>query len=184
MQAILSEHGYDFPTGRSMTAINQRNEIFDIIHPYVLSADDLVTVQQTNPGIKTLWLETFTNSLKDMLHNNLNINAKHEFAGNVFPPRGALPEAITGRLIYRPGSEPGALPTPPPDRTASLVPTLCHWYEVPAPAAHTLGFGSLGLHCQFRLPGTEPNIYPLNKPSPSLHHSTQPPLLHEREHLI
>ncbi len=26
-----------------------------------------------------------------MLHNNLNINAKHEFAGNFSPPRGALP---------------------------------------------------------------------------------------------
>jgi hypothetical protein len=68
MQAMLSEYGYDFPTGRSMTAINQRNEIFEIIHPYVLSADDLDTVQQTHPGIKGLWLETFTNSLKGMLN--------------------------------------------------------------------------------------------------------------------
>jgi hypothetical protein len=99
MQAMLSEYGYDFPTGRSMTAINQRNEIFEIIHPYVLSADDLVTVQQTQPGIKGLWLETFTNSLKGMLHNNLNINAKHEFAGNFFPPRGALPPPDFGALL-------------------------------------------------------------------------------------
>ena len=99
MQAMLSEYGYDFPTGRSMTAINQRNEIFEIIHPYVLSADDLDTVQQTHPGIKGLWLETFTNSLKGMLHNNLNINAKHEFAGNFFPPRGALPPPDFGALL-------------------------------------------------------------------------------------
>jgi hypothetical protein len=79
MQAMLSEYGYDFPTVRSMTAINQRNEIFEIIQPYVLSADDLVTVQQTHPGIKGLWLKKFTNSLKGKLHNSLNINAKHEF---------------------------------------------------------------------------------------------------------
>ncbi len=83
---MLSEYGYDFPTGRSTTAINARNGIFEIIHPYVLSKDDLDTVQRTDPGIKALWLATFTNSLKGMLHNNLNINAKHEFAGNFFPP--------------------------------------------------------------------------------------------------
>ncbi len=84
-----------------MTAINQRNEIFEIIYPYVLWSDDLVTVQQTNPVIKALWLETFTNSesLKGMLHNNLNINAKHEFAGNFFPPRGALPPPDFGVLL-------------------------------------------------------------------------------------
>jgi hypothetical protein len=64
-----------------------------------LSADDLVTVQQTNPGIKGLWLETFTNSLKGMLHNNLNINAKQKFAGNFFPPRGALPPPDFGALL-------------------------------------------------------------------------------------
>jgi hypothetical protein len=91
VQAMLSEYGYDFPTGRSMTALNARNGIFEIIHPYLLSKDDLETVQRTDPGINALWLETFTNSLKGMLHNNLNINAKHEFAGNFFPPRGALP---------------------------------------------------------------------------------------------
>jgi hypothetical protein len=56
-------------------------------------------VQQTHPGIKSLWLETFTNSLKGMLHNNLNINAKHEFAGNFFPPRGALPPPDFGALL-------------------------------------------------------------------------------------
>jgi hypothetical protein len=68
-----------------MTAINARiprNEFFVIIHPYVLSKDGLDTTQRTDPGIKALWLETLTNSLKGMLHNNLNINAKHEFAAN------------------------------------------------------------------------------------------------------
>ncbi len=57
----------------------------------IVTKDDLETVQRTDPGIKALWLETCTDSLKGMLHNNLNINAKHEFAGNFFPPRGALP---------------------------------------------------------------------------------------------
>ncbi len=64
-----------------------------------LSEDDLVTVQRTNPGIKALWQETFTNSLKGMQHNNLNINAKHEFAGNFYPPRGALPPPNFGSLL-------------------------------------------------------------------------------------
>ena len=83
---MLSEYGYDFLTGRSMPAIYAWNEIFEIIHPYVLPGDDLDRVQRTDPGIKALWLETFTNSLEGMLHNNININAKHEFAGNFFPP--------------------------------------------------------------------------------------------------
>ena len=99
MQAMLSEHGYDFPTGRSMTAINARKGIFEIIHPYVLSKDDLEILQRTEPGIKAFWLETFTDSLKGMLHNILNINAKHEFAGNFFPPRGTLLPRDFGSLL-------------------------------------------------------------------------------------
>ncbi len=55
--------------------------------------------QRTEPGIKALWLETFTNSLKGMLHKILKINAKHEFAGNFFPPRGALPPRDFGSLL-------------------------------------------------------------------------------------
>jgi hypothetical protein len=99
VQAILSEqHGYDLST-RSITALNQRNAIFEKTHPFLLSEDDLVTVQQSNSGIKALWLETCTNSLEGMLHNNLNINAKHEFAGNFFPPMGALPPLILVRSL-------------------------------------------------------------------------------------
>jgi hypothetical protein len=79
--------------------INQRNAILEIIHPYVLSEDDLVTVQQSNAGLKALWPETFTNSLKGMMHTNLNTNAKHEFAGNFFPPRGVLPPSDFGPLL-------------------------------------------------------------------------------------
>ncbi len=74
---MLSEYGNDFPTGRSKTATNARNEIFEITHPYIISEDDLVTVLWTDPGIKALWLETITNSLKGMLHNNFNINAEN-----------------------------------------------------------------------------------------------------------
>jgi hypothetical protein len=47
-------------------------------------------VQRTDPEIKAIWLETFTNTLKGMLRNNLNIHAKQEFAGSVFPPRGVI----------------------------------------------------------------------------------------------
>jgi hypothetical protein len=43
--------------------------------------------------------QMFTNSLKGMLHNNLNINAKYEFAGNFFPSRGALPPPDFGKLL-------------------------------------------------------------------------------------
>jgi hypothetical protein len=58
-------------------------------------------VQRTDPAIKAraLWLEIFTNSLKGMLHNNLNINAKYEFAGNFFPSRGALPPPDFAKLL-------------------------------------------------------------------------------------
>ncbi len=56
-------------------------------------------MQRTEPGIKALWLEIITNSLKGMLYNKLNINAKHEFAGNFFPPRGALPPRDFGSLL-------------------------------------------------------------------------------------
>jgi hypothetical protein len=90
---MLSKYGYNFSTGRSMTAF------FEIIHSNVLSEDDLDTVQRTDPGIKALWLELFTNSLQGMLHHSLNINAKHAFAGNIFPPRGALPPPDFGLLL-------------------------------------------------------------------------------------
>ncbi len=80
-------------------SINQRNEVFEIIHPYVLLEVELVTVQRSNAGIKDLWLETFNNSLKGTMHTNININAKHEFAGNFSPPRGALPPPNFGLFL-------------------------------------------------------------------------------------
>jgi hypothetical protein len=77
-----------------MKAIIARNAIFEIIHPYVLSEDDLITVQLTDSAIEALWLETSTNLLKGMRHN-----AKREFAGNFSPPRGALQLPDFGSLL-------------------------------------------------------------------------------------
>ncbi len=59
----------------------------------------LIAGQLTDRAIKALWLETITNSLKDMMHNNLNINAKHEFAGIFSPPKSALPPPDFGPLL-------------------------------------------------------------------------------------
>ncbi len=45
--------GYNFPIGKSITAINARNEIFEIIHPYILLEDDLQCsglTLQSKPG--------------------------------------------------------------------------------------------------------------------------------------
>jgi hypothetical protein len=57
-------------------------------------------VQQTEPAIKALWLETFTDSLKGLLHTNLNINAKEESAGIFFIP-GALSKLLDCSLENR-----------------------------------------------------------------------------------
>jgi hypothetical protein len=43
------------------------------------------TVNQSDPAIKALWLETFTNSRKGMLHAAFKSSAKEEFSGNFFP---------------------------------------------------------------------------------------------------
>ena len=84
------------------------------------------------------------------------------------------------RGLDRPMPEPRAGYAPPFYRASSLV-VGRDWNKTLATAAHTAGFGGLGLGRQFRLPGTEPVCYPLYQSLLSLEFCTESPLLSKGE---
>jgi hypothetical protein len=88
-QAMMSLVGHEIPLGRSTADQVLRVEVFDIIHPYCLSPDDLEIVNEADVITKTLWLETFTNTQKGLLGTSLLGLAKDQFRTNFFPSNGA-----------------------------------------------------------------------------------------------
>jgi hypothetical protein len=78
-QAMMSVAGHEIPLGKLTGDIMLRNMIFDIIHPYCLSPEDMKIVNEADHRKKTLWLETFTNTQKGIIGTSLLNSAKTEF---------------------------------------------------------------------------------------------------------
>jgi hypothetical protein len=70
VQVIMSIFGVDIPMGRTTADKQMRRNVFDIIHPYIMSPDDMIVVQVAGDQIKDLWLETFYQFVEsnDQLH--------------------------------------------------------------------------------------------------------------------
>ena len=101
-QAMMSVRGYDIPIGKTKTEVLARQELFDIIHPYVLSAEDMKIVNREDEHVRALWFETFTNAQKGVLLTSLGILSKEEFSTNFFPPKGSLPPPECAALMGLP----------------------------------------------------------------------------------
>ena len=87
----MSVRGYDIPVGKTAADQKARQEILDIIAPYIFSPEDMRTIHEESETGRALWLETFTNSQKGMLFTGLNITAKDEYSRRFFPFGGAVP---------------------------------------------------------------------------------------------
>ena len=98
MQACMSLCGADLPLGRSTEDKKMRRAIFDVIAPYIMSAADMLAVQEAGDQIKDLWLETFTNSQKVMINSTLNAEAKAYF-DHFFPSKGNIPAVKYANLL-------------------------------------------------------------------------------------
>ena len=98
MQACMSLSGADLPLGRSTEDKKMRRAIFDVIAPYIMSAADMLAVQEAGDQIKDLWLETFTNSQKVMINSTLNAEAKAYF-DHFFPGKGNIPSVKYANLV-------------------------------------------------------------------------------------
>ena len=78
-QAMMSLVGHEIPLGRSTADQELRFEVFDIIHPYCLSPEDMEIVNGAELNTKVMWLETFTNMQKEMLGTRLLYINLHYF---------------------------------------------------------------------------------------------------------
>ena len=98
MQACMSMCCVDLPNGRSTEDKKMHRTIFDVIAPYIMSADDRVVKQQAGDQINDIWLETFTNSQRAMISSTLNVEAI-SFFDRFFPGKGKVPSAKYGTLV-------------------------------------------------------------------------------------
>ena len=101
-QAMMSLAGYEIPLGRSTADQVLRLEVFNIIHPYCLSPEDMEIVNESDPITKILWLETFTNTQKGLLGTSLFALAKSQFRTNFFPSNGAYPASDFAAMLGLP----------------------------------------------------------------------------------
>ena len=98
MQGCMSLCGADLPLGRSTEDKKTRREIFDLIAPYIMSAADMLAVQEAGDQIKDLWFETFTYLQKVMINSTLNATAKSYF-DRFFPKNGNISSVKYGALV-------------------------------------------------------------------------------------
>ena len=98
VQMSMSMCGVDLPMGRSTEDKKMWRAIFDVIAPYIMSAADMLAVQEVGDQIKDLWLETFTNSQKVMINSILNAEAKAYF-DHFFPGKGNIPSVKYANLV-------------------------------------------------------------------------------------
>ncbi len=98
----MSIVGYDIPLGRTTKDNTLRQEVFDLIAPYVLSAEEIQMVDETDPQIRGLWFETFTNSQKGVLFTSLNALAKEFYRKFYFPDNGTCPPPEFAALLCLP----------------------------------------------------------------------------------
>jgi hypothetical protein len=101
-QAMMSLVGHEIPLGRSTADQELRFEVFDIIHPYCLSPEDMEIVNGVDSMTKVLWLETFTNTQKGLLGTSLFALAMSQFRTNFFPSNGAYPASDFAEMIGLP----------------------------------------------------------------------------------
>ena len=88
---MLSLKGYDIPLGRTVYEKSIRQQVWDIIAPYFLSAEDMKTVAEADPEPMDLFLESFTATQKGLLYTTLSIAAKEYCIATYYPPRGSIP---------------------------------------------------------------------------------------------
>jgi hypothetical protein len=71
VQASMSVLGYDVPLLTSAIDKAKRRDKFEIIHPYIMSAEDMAEVEKAGDRGKDLWLESFTAPQKGMIGTTL-----------------------------------------------------------------------------------------------------------------
>ena len=98
VQANMSMYGVDMPMGRTAHDKKMRRDVFDVIHPYVMSEADMAEVAAAGHQVLDLWLETFTNSQKVMIGSTLNAEAKRYF-NRFFSSEGNIPSEKYGALV-------------------------------------------------------------------------------------
>ena len=100
VQASMSLLGYDVPLGKSATDKARRREVFEIIHPYIMSPADMEEVEEAGVEVKDLSLESFTATQKGMLGTTLSYYTKQYFQ-YFFPSKGLIPNNKYGYLVDR-----------------------------------------------------------------------------------
>ena len=101
----MSVAGHEIPLGKSTGDIMLRSMIFDIIHPYCLSPEDMKVVNEADHRVKNVWLETFTNTQKGIIGTSFLNLAKDEFRSSFFPNNGAYPPSFYGKQLGLPAGK-------------------------------------------------------------------------------
>ena len=104
VQASMSMHSINVPLGKTAADKRKRKEVFEIIHPYIMSPADMEEVEEAGVEVKDLWLESFTATQKGMIGTTLSYYTKQYFQ-YFFPSRGLIPNNKYGSLV---GLPPGA----------------------------------------------------------------------------
>jgi hypothetical protein len=94
----MALYGYDVPYTKKSSDVERRAKVYDIISPYCFSKQDLRELASYPDHIREMWLQTFTNSQKVMLHSKLLIATKEWFR-KFFPSDGASPNIRFGEQI-------------------------------------------------------------------------------------
>ena len=79
VQVSMSLYGFDVPLGKTSTDKRKRREVFEIIHPYTLSEEDMEEVAEAGEQQIELWLESFTATQKGLLGTTLSYYTKQYF---------------------------------------------------------------------------------------------------------
>ena len=104
VQACMSKYGMNVPLSKTLTDKRSRKDVFDIIHPYTLSAADMEEVMEAGEQQIELWLESFTATQKGLLGTTLSHDSKQYFQ-YFFPSKALIPNSKFGSLV---GLPPGA----------------------------------------------------------------------------
>lgn len=97
-QVSMALYGYDIPYTKKSSDVERRAKVFDIISPYCFSKQDLTELERYPEPIREMWLQTFSNSQKVMVHSKLLIATKEWFR-KFFPSEGASPNLRWGEQI-------------------------------------------------------------------------------------
>lgn len=98
IQVSMALFGLDFPGSKSVDDHGRRQEIFEIISPYVMSRDDINVVLKTPATVRQLWLESFAMTQKGMLVTKLQ-KAVKDVGRRYFPSQGGFPRVSCAKAI-------------------------------------------------------------------------------------